>query len=95
MAKRKRRAFTEEFKAETVRLMRESGPADLLARQFTAAAPNRAWVTDITYLWTGEDWLYLAVILALCSRFVVGWAVREHLGRQLGVGPPTAGGLGS
>ena len=58
-------------------------PGNLLARQFTAVAPNQVWVTDITYLWTGEGWLYLAVILDLCSRFVVGWAVREHLGRQL------------
>jgi putative transposase len=58
-------------------------PGNLLARQFTAAAPNQVWVTDITYLWTDEGWLYLAVLLDLCSRFVVGWAVREHLGRQL------------
>ena len=38
--------------------------------------PDHAWVTDITYIPTGEGWLYLAVILDLCSRFAVGW---EHL----------------
>ena len=50
--------------------------ANILARQFERAAPNQAWVTDITYIPTGEGWLYLAVILDLCSRFAVGWAGR-------------------
>lgn len=45
-----------------------------LARQFTFAAPNRVWATDLTYCWTQEGWLYLAVVLDLCSRRVVGWA---------------------
>jgi putative transposase len=42
-----------------------------------------AWVTDITYIPTGEGWLYLAVILDLCSRFVVGWAMSERITREL------------
>src|SRR5262245_33648078 len=50
-----------------------------LARQFAQATPNRAWVTDITYIPTGEGWLYLAVILDLSSRFVVGWAMNERI----------------
>jgi putative transposase len=50
-----------------------------LARQFEQPTPNRAWVTDITYIPTGEGWLYLAVILDLCSRFVVGWAMSERI----------------
>jgi len=43
------------------------------------AAPNTAWVGDITYLWTDEGWLYLAVILDLYSRRVIGWATGERL----------------
>lgn len=50
-----------------------------LARQFARATPDQAWVTDITYIWTGEGWLYLAVVLDLCSRFAVGWAMNERI----------------
>jgi putative transposase len=56
---------------------------NVLARQFAQPTPNRAWVTDITYIPTGEGWLYLAVILDLCSRFVVGWAMSERITREL------------
>jgi putative transposase len=56
---------------------------NVLARQFAQAAPDRAWVTDITYIPTGEGWLYLAVILDLCSRFVVGLAMSERITRGL------------
>src|SRR5438552_8486686 len=54
---------------------------NLLARRFAVPAPNSGWVTDITYLWTLEGWLYLAVILDLFSRRVVGWALSERLER--------------
>jgi len=47
---------------------------NLLAQNFTATAPNQAWVGDITYIWTAEGWAYLAVLLDLYSRRVVGWA---------------------
>ena len=56
---------------------------NLLARQFTVPAPNTSWATDITYLWTLEGWLYLAVILDLFSRRVVGWALDERLERTV------------
>ena len=56
---------------------------NLLARRFAVRAPNSGWVTDITYLWTLEGWLYLAVILDLFSRRVVGWALSERLERGL------------
>ena len=46
-----------------------------LAQQFQASAPNEKWVGDITYLWTREGWLYLAVVMDLYSRRIVGWAV--------------------
>jgi putative transposase len=52
---------------------------NVLNREFNVAAPNTAWVGDITYLWTEEGWLYLAVILDLYSRRVIGWATGERL----------------
>jgi putative transposase len=57
--------------------------ANVLDRCFEADAPNKAWVTDITYVWTREGWLYLAAILDLFSRRVVGWAMSESLSREL------------
>ena len=54
-----------------------------LAQDFTAAAPNRKWVTDITYLATAEGWVYLAVVLDLFSRKVVGWALSHSLATEL------------
>ena len=56
---------------------------NLLARRFAVLAPDTGWVTDITYLWTLEGWLYLSVILDLFSRRVVGWALHERLERKL------------
>lgn len=56
---------------------------NLLDRQFTAAAPDRAWVTDITYVPTREGWLYLCVFLDLFSRRVVGWAMSERMTAEL------------
>ena len=54
-----------------------------LARDFTAPAVNRKWASDITYLWTGEGWLYLAVVLDLFSRRIVGWCMQARLDRCL------------
>jgi transposase InsO family protein len=56
---------------------------NVLERDFTASAPNEAWVTDITFLWTAQGWLYLAVIIDLFSRRVVGWATSENVDRHL------------
>lgn len=56
---------------------------NLLGRNFQADAPNRVWLADLTYIWTAEGWLYLAVVLDLFSRRVVGWAMAEHLGHEL------------
>lgn len=58
---------------------------NLLGQRFTATAPNQAWVGDITYIWTAEGWAYLAVLLDLYSRRVVGWALRKSLNRELAV----------
>jgi len=57
--------------------------ANLLERQFNAPAPDQAWVADITYVPTTEGWVYLAVIVDLFSRRVVGWSMAEHLRTQL------------
>jgi transposase InsO family protein len=47
------------------------------------SAPNTGWVSDITYLWTLEGWLYLAIVLDLFSRRVVGWSLSKRLERKL------------
>lgn len=52
---------------------------NLLDRQFEVSAPNRVWAADITYLWTNEGWLYLAVVIDLYARRVVGWALSERM----------------
>jgi len=54
-----------------------------LGQDFTAHAPNRSWTADITYLWTEEGWLYLAVVMDLYSRTLVGWAMAERMTREL------------
>jgi len=56
---------------------------NLLDRQFMADEPDAAWVADITYVWTQQGWLYLAVILDLFSRRVVGWSMAEHMRTEL------------
>jgi transposase InsO family protein len=54
-----------------------------LNRQFTVKSPNRVWAGDLTYVWTTEGWLYLAVILDLYSRLVIGWAMGHRLTVEL------------
>ena len=54
-----------------------------LQRQFTTSRPNQAWVTDITYIRTWQGWLYLAVIIDLFSRKIVGWAAKQTIHREL------------
>ena len=56
---------------------------NVLRRNFDVALPNKAWVTDVTFVWTHEGWLYLAPILDLCSRRVVSWATSANNDRQL------------
>jgi len=56
---------------------------NILQRQFTMTRPNKAWVTDITYIRTWQGWLYLAVVLDLFSRKIVGWSARSTMHREL------------
>lgn len=56
---------------------------NVLNRDFTPGAPNKVWVTDITYIRTYEGWLYLAAVMDLCSRQIVGWATRARMTSDL------------
>jgi putative transposase len=57
--------------------------ANVLARQFDPSGPNEAWVADITYVPTGEGWLYIAIVEDLFSRKVVGWSMADHMESRL------------
>ena len=58
-------------------------PANVLDRQFEAPSPNRKWVADFTYVWTAEGWLYVAAVVDLFSRRVVGWSMSAAMTAQL------------
>ena len=58
---------------------------NVVAQDFTAESPDRKWGADISYIWTAEGWLYLAVIVDLFSRRVVGWATSDRLKRSLAI----------
>jgi putative transposase len=57
--------------------------ANVLDRQFEASAPNQKWVADFTYIWTAEGWLYVAAVIDLFSRRVVGWSMQAAMTAQL------------
>jgi putative transposase len=59
------------------------GAPDRLERDFSAAQPNQKWVSDITYIPTSEGWLYVAMVLDLFSRRIVGWAMADHMRAEL------------
>ena len=69
----------KKWRATTQSNHRMPVAANALNRQFTVAQPNQIWAGDITYIWTLEGWLYLAVVLDLYSRAVVGWAMGSRL----------------
>lgn len=79
-AKRRRR-----YRATTESRHRLPVAPNLLDRAFVATAPNQKWVSDITFVPTYEGWLYLAVIMDLFSRLVVGWAMEPFLTAELGL----------
>ena len=56
---------------------------NLLEQDFSAATPNERWASDITYLWTGQGWLYLAVVMDLYSRRIIGWSMSRRINRHL------------
>jgi putative transposase len=71
------------FKAPLAAGQAQTVAPNQLNREFTVQAPDRVYVGDITYLPTGEGWLYLAVVLDLCSRAVVGWSMADHMRAEL------------
>jgi transposase InsO family protein len=60
-------------------------PSDLVDRQFTADAPNRLWVADLTYVKSHSGWVYVAFIIVVFSRFIVGWQVSNSLRSDLAI----------
>ncbi len=56
---------------------------NLLDRQFSPEEPDRTWVTDMTYVWTLEGWIYLATVMDLFSRKIIGWAIAEKMTKEL------------
>ncbi|WP_458789670.1 IS3 family transposase [Yoonia sp. MH D7] len=76
---------TRKFKATTDSNHTFNIAPNLLDQDFSADAPNQKWAGDISYIWTSEGWLYLAVILDLYSRRVIGWAVSNRMKRDLAI----------
>jgi len=74
---------THKYKVTTDSHHRFNVAPNWLDRNFTADAPNKKWAGDISYIWTAEGWLYLAVMIDLHSRRVIGWAVSNRLKRDL------------
>ncbi len=73
------------FRRTTIATPEHPKADNVLDRQFSVESPDSAWAGDITYLWTREGWLYLAVLLDLYSRRVVGWAISSSLSQDLAV----------
>jgi transposase InsO family protein len=78
-AKGLRAKAAKKFKATTNSKHSLPVAPNRLEQDFEAAAPDQKWVSDITYVWTDEGWLYLAVVLDLFSRRVVGWAMAARM----------------
>jgi transposase InsO family protein len=74
---------SKKFKATTNSNHRLPVAPNLLEQNFLSQRPNEKWVSDITYIWTEEGWLYLAVVMDLYSRLVVGWALSERMTAKL------------
>ncbi len=71
--------YPKRFKVTTDSNNNDANSPNLLNRQFNVATPNQVWTTDITYVWTLEGWLHVAVVVDFFSRQVVGWAIDDHL----------------
>lgn len=56
---------------------------DLVERDFSAEAPDELWVGDATYIWTDEGWMFVASVLDVCTRMIVGWSIADHLRTEL------------
>jgi len=74
---------TRRFKVTTNSDHKRPVAPNLVKRNFSSEAPNRLWTGDITYIWTAEGWLYLAVVLDVFSRRIVGWSMDRRMTDQL------------
>ena len=75
--------YPKRVKVTTDSRHSESISPNKLDRQFSVSQPNQVWTTDITYVWTLQGWLYVAVVIDLFSRQVVGWAMDNHMKTSL------------
>ena len=75
--------YPKRFKVTTDSDHNEAISPNKLDRQFEVTEPNKVWTTDITYVWTLEGWLYVAVVIDLFSRQVVGWSIADHMRTSL------------
>ena len=75
--------MTQRFKRTTKSALKHRVAENLLQQNFSATHPNEKWVSDLTYIATGEGWLYLAVILDLYSRSIVGMSMSSRMTKQL------------
>jgi putative transposase len=82
-ASRVRGSIKKRYRVPSGRRAVGSIAANVLDRQFTPKRPNEAWAADITYIRTDEGWLYLAVVIDLFSRRVIGWSMQDRIGRDL------------
>ena len=78
-----RPVYKRPYRVTTDSTHRQPVAPNLLDRRFDGWLPNRAWVSDITFIRTGEGWLYLAAILDLASRRIVGWSMSERINADL------------
>lgn len=69
----------EDYKVTTQRKHSDSNTAKLLNQNFNPTGPNQVWAGDFTYMRTGESWIYLAIVMDLYSRRIIGWAINKHM----------------
>jgi putative transposase len=74
---------TKKFNVTTDSTHSKPVAPDLLEQDFRVAAPNQKWTSDITSVWTDEGWLYLAVVLDVYSRAIVGWSMNRRMTQHL------------
>ena len=74
---------TKRYRGRAGGLPGGSAAANLLRQDFTAQSRNTRWVSDITYIWTVQGWLYLAVVMDLYSRRIIGWSMSRRINRHL------------
>lgn len=74
-----RARYRKKYKVTTDNNHKQPVFENVLQRQFTAEGPDQAWVSDLTYIWTQEGWLYLTVFIELVNREVVGWSMSSRM----------------